>query len=208
MFSIETPQALLSAIQMNSVELHEWNYTASHVDRPDRVVFDMDPGEGVPFARDRGGAGDEGPALGTGAEELAEDERWPRAARGGAARAEGPHARGAGVRQGPGRTHGADDPVALRVEDGCAKSRGQDLRGLHPQRGGSDDRVRVLGARTAGPGVSMPIAWDQIHELTSGAQWNIATAVEYLRTREADPWEDYWRQRQSIAPALKTLRAA
>ena len=35
---------------MNTVELHTWNSTARRIDQPDRVVFDLDPGEGVSWA--------------------------------------------------------------------------------------------------------------------------------------------------------------
>jgi DNA primase len=35
------------AAQMNVVEFHTWNSTTQHIDTPDRVIFDLDPGEGV-----------------------------------------------------------------------------------------------------------------------------------------------------------------
>jgi bifunctional non-homologous end joining protein LigD len=37
----------MSAAQMNVVEFHTWNSTVSHIDTPNRVIFDLDPGEGV-----------------------------------------------------------------------------------------------------------------------------------------------------------------
>ena len=57
-----------------------------------------------------------------------------------------------------------------------------------------------------GLGVSMPLEWDQLSELKSGAQWTIANAREYVSLRAQDPWKDYATSRQSIATALKTLR--
>jgi hypothetical protein len=33
------------------VELHTWNATIDDVERPDRIVFDLDPGPGVPWQR-------------------------------------------------------------------------------------------------------------------------------------------------------------
>lgn len=32
---------------MNVIEFHTWNSTARHIDQPDRIIFDLDPGEGV-----------------------------------------------------------------------------------------------------------------------------------------------------------------
>ena len=59
-----------------------------------------------------------------------------------------------------------------------------------------------------GMGVSIPLAWDEIGSLKSGAQWTVATAREYLSFRKVDPWQGYWRERQGIESAMKRLRAA
>ena len=48
-------------------------------------------------------------------------------------------------------------------------------------------------------------SWDDLPALKTGAQWNIATAREYLSFRKADPWADYWTKRQTLAAAMKTL---
>ena len=50
LLAVDTADALVSAAQMNSVEFHTWNSTARKIDQPDRVVFDLDPGEGVSWA--------------------------------------------------------------------------------------------------------------------------------------------------------------
>jgi len=44
---VDTADALLSAAQMNVVEFHTWNSTLRRLDKPDRVIFDLDPGKGV-----------------------------------------------------------------------------------------------------------------------------------------------------------------
>jgi bifunctional non-homologous end joining protein LigD len=56
-----------------------------------------------------------------------------------------------------------------------------------------------------GLGVSMPVSWDQLAGLKSGAQWTIATAREYLSFEVTDPWKDYWACRQSLGKAIKAL---
>jgi bifunctional non-homologous end joining protein LigD len=57
-----------------------------------------------------------------------------------------------------------------------------------------------------GMGVSMPVSWDDLDSLKSGAQWTIATAREYLSFQKTDPWEDYWKSRQTLSEALKRLK--
>lgn len=56
-----------------------------------------------------------------------------------------------------------------------------------------------------GLGVSMPVSWDDLAKLKSGAQWTVATAREYLSFETTDPWADYWTKRQSLTEAMKTL---
>jgi len=56
-----------------------------------------------------------------------------------------------------------------------------------------------------GLGVSIPVSWDQLSDLKSGAHWTIETAPEYLASEKADPWGDYWKSRQSLAEGLKLL---
>jgi bifunctional non-homologous end joining protein LigD len=46
----------------------------------------------------------------------------------------------------------------------------------------------------------MPVLWEQLSELKSGAHWTVQTAKEYLSFQTRDPWEAYgpednrWRQ--------------
>ncbi len=44
-------KALIGAAQMNVIEFHTWNSTVRKIDQPDRVIFDLDPGEGVAWPR-------------------------------------------------------------------------------------------------------------------------------------------------------------
>src|SRR3546814_13550943 len=47
---VATPQGILSAAQMNVVEFHTWNAVKTAIGKPDRMLFDLDPGEGVQLA--------------------------------------------------------------------------------------------------------------------------------------------------------------
>jgi len=46
----EQPEALVAAVQMNTLEFHIWGSRVEDIDRPDRIVFDLDPDPGVDFA--------------------------------------------------------------------------------------------------------------------------------------------------------------
>jgi bifunctional non-homologous end joining protein LigD len=45
--TVDTVDVLMSAAQMNVVEFHTANSTVRRIDKPDRVIVDLDPGEGV-----------------------------------------------------------------------------------------------------------------------------------------------------------------
>jgi bifunctional non-homologous end joining protein LigD len=47
---IEDERGLVAAVQMGVLELHLWGSRADRVEEPDRMVFDLDPDEGLPFA--------------------------------------------------------------------------------------------------------------------------------------------------------------
>lgn len=46
---IEDEAGLVAAVQMGTLELHPWGVTVERPDRPDRIIFDLDPAEGLGF---------------------------------------------------------------------------------------------------------------------------------------------------------------
>lgn len=51
MIEVASKQGLLCAAQWNVIEFHTLNTGTVSFERPDRMVFDLDPGEGVPWAQ-------------------------------------------------------------------------------------------------------------------------------------------------------------
>lgn len=47
LLGVDAVAGLVGAAQMNVVEFHTWNSEARRIDKPDRFVLDLDPGEGV-----------------------------------------------------------------------------------------------------------------------------------------------------------------
>jgi bifunctional non-homologous end joining protein LigD len=46
---IENEKGLIEFVQMGAIELHPWGARADRIDYPDRLIFDLDPDETVPF---------------------------------------------------------------------------------------------------------------------------------------------------------------
>jgi bifunctional non-homologous end joining protein LigD len=101
------------------VEFHTWNSVASASDTPDRMTFDLDPGEGVGWAEMQEAAQlvhaflDE-----LGLARLAQDQRRQGPARGGADQAEARVGPGEGLLAGGRATPGAHHPATLRRQGG------------------------------------------------------------------------------------------
>lgn len=50
LLAVDSRDALLAAAQMNTVEFHTWNSTTQSINKPNRMIFDLDPGDGVTWA--------------------------------------------------------------------------------------------------------------------------------------------------------------
>jgi bifunctional non-homologous end joining protein LigD len=206
LLSVDSVDALVAAAQMNVVEFHTWNSTARHIDKPDRIIFDLDPGEGVAWAHVQ-----EGAVLMRALLSELGLQSWLKTSGG-----KGLH---------------VVVPISPRLDYETVKDFSQaavqHMARTIPQRfvskSGSSNRVgrifidylrnghaqttaAAFSARARpGLGVSMPIDWDQLTRIRSGAQWTVSTAREYLSFQAGDPWRDYWKSRQSLARARKVL---
>lgn len=56
--AIEDATGILACVQMGSIEFHGWASRSPDVERPDRMVFDLDPDEGLDYAMVRRAAAD------------------------------------------------------------------------------------------------------------------------------------------------------
>lgn len=206
LLSVDNAQALVSAAQMNVIEFHTWNSLAKNINKPDRVIFDLDPGEGVSWANLQEAA----VLMRTLLTELGL-EAWLKTSGG-----KGLH---------------VVVPLAPRLDYETVKNFSQaavkHMAKVIPSRfvavaGGANrvgkifiDYLRNGHAQTTaaafsararpGLGVSMPVCWEQLSGLKSGAQWTIATAREYVSFQQKDPWVAYWKSKQSLAAAMKAL---
>jgi len=206
LLEVGNAQALAGAAQMNVIEFHTWNSTAKAIDKPDRMVFDLDPGEGTEWRQVQ-----EAAMLMRALLAELELEAWLKTSGG-----KGLH---------------VVVPLAPRLDYDTVKAFSQaivqHLANTIPSRfvakSGPSNRVGKLfvdylrngrGATTAaafsarsrpGLGVSMPVSWDELPKLKSGAQWTIATAREHLSFQTIDPWAAYWTTRQSASAGMKRL---
>lgn len=205
LLEVSKPEGLLAAAQMNVVEFHTWNAVKTLIGKPDRMTFDLDPGEGVSWST------------------MQESAHLVRAflsqlklnaflkTSGG---------KGLHIVVPLRRSHGWDT-----VKD-FSQAIVQHLADHLPQRfvvkSGPRNRVGKIfidylrngfGATTVaawsararpGLGVSVPIDWAELDALDSSAHWTIANIHERLEAGNR-PWETYASSGQSLTSAMKLL---
>jgi bifunctional non-homologous end joining protein LigD len=206
LLAVGNVEALVAAAQMNVVEFHTWNSTTRKIDQPDRIVFDLDPGEGVGWVQ------------------IQESATLMRAMLDALGLA-------SWIKTSGGKGLHVVVPIAPKLEYEVVKRFSQavvqhmahTIPGRFVARSGGANRVgkifidylrnghaqttaSAFSARSRpGLGVSITIDWNDLAHVKSGAQWTIATAREYLSFRKADPWAGYWKSKQTLSAAFKTL---
>ena len=209
LLEIASVEALVGAAQMNVIELHTWNSQAKSIDKPDRVIFDLDPGEGVDWAKIQEGA----LLTKTILDELGL-RSWLKTSGGKGLHVVVPLAQRAGYDAVSEFSKNVVTHLARTIPSRfVAKSGGGNrigkifvdyLRNGH----GATTAIAFSARARPGLGVSMPVAWEQLPELKGGAQWTIATAREHLSFETVDPWAGYWAARQTLTTASRKLAAA
>jgi bifunctional non-homologous end joining protein LigD len=206
LLAIDGADALIAAAQMNVIEFHGWNSTTRRIDAPDRMIFDLDPGEGVPWRHLQEAA----LLVRTLLDELGL-QAWLKTSGGKGLHVVVPLAPRRDYDTVKGFSQAVVQHVARTIpqrfvaRSGAANRVGRVF--IDYLRNGFAQTTAVAFSARARPGlgVSMPVAWDDLTGLTGGAQWTVATAREHLSFERADPWAGLWLSRQTLTRAMKTL---
>ncbi|WP_027778398.1 DNA ligase D [Paraburkholderia caledonica] len=204
LITVETVKALVGAAQMGTIEFHTWNGVASNIEKPDRVVFDLDPDPSLgwdrmieaaqltrslldelglmSFCKTSGGKGFHVVVP------LSKHAGWDEVKEFSQAVAQ----------------HMASTlPKYFSAKMG-AQNRKQKIFVDYLRNNRGSSTVAAFSARARpGLGVSVPLAWDEVASTTGGDQWNIGNLHERLANLKSDPWADYSKTRQRITAAMR-----
>jgi bifunctional non-homologous end joining protein LigD len=190
---------LIELAQIGALELHQWGSRRDEIERPDRLVFDLDPDPAVEWAdvvkaarqiRDfLGELGLESFVKTSGGKGLhlvvpiARRHEWPYVA-------------------------GFCQLVARAIERAApsqfvskmSKTARRDkifVDYLRNQRGATAVAAYSTRAKPGAP-VSMPIGWEELGKVTSADQFRIANALRHVKSRKRDPWSGIEKVRQAL----------
>ena len=198
--------AVVGLVQMGVLEIHTWNSCFANVERPDRIVIDLDPGERVAwpavvesarlvrrmlaavdlesFVKTTGGRGLHVVVPIAPRADWAECLVFARALA------------LAVVRRRPARFTerfakiGREDKILIDY--------------LRNNRTNTSIAAFSTRAKPDGP-VSVPLAWTELSPKRTPDRFTIATVAERLAKLKTDPWKEYWQSRQT--PPRQAIRA-
>ena len=204
---IEVAQAkgLLSAAQMNVIEFHTWNARKDRIERPDRMTFDLDPGEGVSWEQVQ-----EATEL---VHVLLKELDLPaflKTSGGKGLHVVVPIKRLLGWDDVKGFSQVIVQHLSQTIPDRfVAKSGPRNRVGKifvdYLRNGRGATTVSAWSARSRpGLGISVPVAWSELPGLKGGAHWTVQTVDQRLRKGNS-PWDGYDKAAVSLAPAMRQL---
>lgn len=208
MLEVGTVQALLSAAQFNVIEFHTQNAFGRTYEKPNRILFDLDPGSGVEWAQVR-----EAAQL---VHAFLDELGLPCFLK--TSGGKGLHI------VVPLKPHFDWDTVkafskqvvehmaATLPERFAFKSGPRNRVGKifidYLRNGRGATTVSAWSARARpGLGISVPVAWDELGGLRGGDHWTVATAHTRLDVGN-QPWEGYAKAAAGLAKAMKAIGAA
>ena len=205
MLAVATVQGLQSATQWNVIEFHTANTGTKSFEHPDRMVFDLDPGEGVAWKQILEAA-DLVHALLT---QLGLTS-FLKTSGGKGLHVVVPVRKVHDWDTVKGFSHNIVDHLAKTIPRRfVAKSGPKNRVGKifidYLRNGLGATTVCAWSARARpGLGISVPVEWSELKSLKGGDHWTVRTAHTRL-DKGNDPWKDYGKAARSLTAAIKLL---
>jgi bifunctional non-homologous end joining protein LigD len=204
-----TLAAVLSLVQIGSLELHTWGSRTSLLEKPDRMIFDLDPDPSVAWAA----VVDAAHEIHTLLKDLGL-KSFVKTTGG----------KGLHVVVPLQRKHSWDEVktfsqalarhLEARSPERFTSSMSKARRGgrifidyFRNTRGATAVAAFSTRARPGAP-VSTPLAWEELDAELNPAEFNVRTLPERLRSLDGDPWQEYFAVRQSLSAAMRRKLAS
>ncbi|HEX5715270.1 MAG TPA: DNA ligase D [Thermoanaerobaculia bacterium] len=202
--ALDSAAGLITLVQMGVLEIHIWGSHIDDIEKPDYVVFDLDPDEGLSWERVVEGTLKvreklEGLGLRT----------WLKTTGG-----KGLHVCVPLVRRGEWDEVKAftkavvesiedDEPGRYTSNLSKASRKGKIfIDYLRNGRGATSIGAYSTRARPGAP-ISTPLFWEELETDVRANTYTVRNLPERLESLDADPWADFLKERQSITAAMK-----
>jgi bifunctional non-homologous end joining protein LigD len=194
-YSIE---AVVSLVQMGIVEIHTWNSTMENIERPNRIVWDLDPGPAITWKQVVKAAGlvrDVLKTLGL--------TSWVKTTGGRGLHIVVPIKPGPVVAKCLEFSRDISEAIArtdpqLYTTTFAKLGRERKILIDYLRNNRTNTSICAYSSR-ARPGatVSMPLDWSDLH--APPERWTLQTVAKRLKRLRSDPWAKYWRCPQELS---------
>jgi bifunctional non-homologous end joining protein LigD len=206
---VEALPALIGLVQMDVLEIHTWNSTIDHLEQPDRIVFDLDPGPAISWPQVINSA-------------VLIKSMLQRIGLQSFVKTTGGVGLHLVVPLIP--EHDWQDCFAFAKAFAAAIVRtNQELYTISLPKLGRERKILIdylrnnrtntsvaaysTRARPQAP-VSVPLRWDELDPELKSDHYTVNNLSERLRQLKNDPWEDYWGCEQRLDPqTMKRVRS-
>ncbi|MGK6318337.1 DNA ligase D [Sphingomonas sp. DT-204] len=195
-------EGLLTCVQMGTIEFHGWGSLVADIEKPDRMVFDLDPDEGLGFA-----------AVKKAAEDLKQQladiglTSYPMLSGGKGVHVVvplQPQAEWSAVRSFAerfARALGEAEPERFTANMAKAKRKGRIfLDYLRNQRGATAVLPYVVRARPGAP-VAAPVSWTELRDVDSPAAFTVRDVARLIERANSHTLE-HWGESAQVLPDL------
>ncbi|HEX7005507.1 MAG TPA: non-homologous end-joining DNA ligase [Alphaproteobacteria bacterium] len=201
--AIDSFEGVIAGVQVGTLEFHIWGSRRKAIEKPDRLVFDLDPDPALNFAAVRQAAvemrdfladlGIESFALVTGGKgihvvaPLAARREWPDVKR---------FAHGVAV------TLAERAPERYVATASKARRRGRIfIDYLRNERGATAIAPYSTRARAGAP-VATPVSWDELEHIERANAFSTDAVRDRIRRQKRDPWDGYDAVLQSLTERM------
>jgi bifunctional non-homologous end joining protein LigD len=190
---------LVSLVQMSVLEIHPWGARIDQPEKPDRIVFDLDPGPGVAWTtvirtavqlrellQDLGLASFVKTTGGKGLHivvPVLRRREWPEIK---------------SFSQAVAKRMAAQEPALLTTTIAKAARQGRIFIDFHRNRRGATAVAAYSTRVHPDATVSVPLAWNELEETTGPAQFTVLSLRQRLASLRQDPWAELTKVKQSI----------
>ncbi|PCC99865.1 DNA ligase D [Halopseudomonas pelagia] len=202
LMQIDSAKALVGAVQMGCIELHTWGSLSDSIEKPDRIVLDLDPDPKLPWK-----AMVEATQLLLSVLDEIGLQAWLKTSGGKGMHVIIPVARHLDWDSLKAFSKAISEFMAQQLPERFVSKMGPKNRigkifidYLRNSRGASTVAAYSARARPGLP-VSVPISRDELAGLRSAQQWTVQNLHERLQQLSADPWADF-HHRQRIGKAM------
>jgi bifunctional non-homologous end joining protein LigD len=198
---VRTKEALIATAQIGAMELHVWGSRADKIENPERLVFDLDPDEGLDFADVRSAAAEVRDVL-----DSLGLKSFALLTGGKGVHVIAPIARRNDWTEVKAFCHGLAGKLAAASPRRYVATMAKKKRTgrifidyLRNERGSTAIVPYSLRRRPNAP-VATPVTWQELKTIKSADAFTLATIDKRLKAKP-DPWKGYFALKQSLSQA-------